>query len=235
LPSCSRTPATLGIFDPKHRGDRPHRPRRRGDAVLRRARNLNARHGLLATRRHGLRHPSTSTSTRRSRKPHGGGGPGRRPDRRELTASSPFLPRPQVVRREAPPNGGPPTFDLDEEPPRSRSGNCAVSRAINGVFRGGPGPTSCRSAAMGLQDVSEGRRAQRELPSSRGCARGAFGEHLPLGVRRALHARVSVLSGAADEEGARDPHARPRQSACSITACTRRTVYFPARRGRKRC
>jgi glycine dehydrogenase subunit 2 len=49
--------------------------------------------------------------------PHGGGGPGAGPiacsDRIE-----PFLPRPQVVRRE-PQNGGEPSFDLDYERPRS--------------------------------------------------------------------------------------------------------------------
>src|SRR4051794_5700594 len=49
--------------------------------------------------------------------PHGGGGPGAGPiavsDRIE-----PFLPRPQVVRREAQ-NGGEPSFDLDFERPKS--------------------------------------------------------------------------------------------------------------------
>jgi glycine dehydrogenase subunit 2 len=49
--------------------------------------------------------------------PHGGGGPGAGPiavsDRIE-----PFLPRPQVVRRE-PDNGGEPFFDLDYERPKS--------------------------------------------------------------------------------------------------------------------
>ncbi len=49
--------------------------------------------------------------------PHGGGGPGAGPiacsDRIE-----PFLPRPQVVRRE-PQNGGEPSFDLDFERPKS--------------------------------------------------------------------------------------------------------------------
>src|SRR5204863_1757092 len=49
--------------------------------------------------------------------PHGGGGPGAGPiavsDRIE-----PFLPRPQVVRRE-PSNGGEPFFDLDHDRPRS--------------------------------------------------------------------------------------------------------------------
>src|SRR6202035_5187047 len=53
--------------------------------------------------------------------PHGGGGPGAGPiavsDRIE-----PFLPRPQVVRREQGKgggNGGPPMFDLDYDRPRS--------------------------------------------------------------------------------------------------------------------
>ena len=49
--------------------------------------------------------------------PHGGGGPGAGP----IAASDriePFLPRPQVVRRE-PQNGGEPTFDLDYDRPKS--------------------------------------------------------------------------------------------------------------------
>ena len=49
--------------------------------------------------------------------PHGGGGPGAGPiavsDRIE-----PFLPRPQVVRRESD-NGGGPSFDLDLDRPKS--------------------------------------------------------------------------------------------------------------------
>ena len=49
--------------------------------------------------------------------PHGGGGPGAGP----IAASDriePFLPRPQVVRRESQ-NGGEPTFDLDYDGPKS--------------------------------------------------------------------------------------------------------------------
>jgi glycine dehydrogenase subunit 2 len=49
--------------------------------------------------------------------PHGGGGPGAGP----IAASDriePFLPRPQVVRRESQ-NGGEPTFDLDYDRPKS--------------------------------------------------------------------------------------------------------------------
>jgi glycine dehydrogenase subunit 2 len=49
--------------------------------------------------------------------PHGGGGPGAGP----IAASEriePYLPRPQVVRRESQ-NGGEPTFDLDFERPKS--------------------------------------------------------------------------------------------------------------------
>ncbi len=49
--------------------------------------------------------------------PHGGGGPGAGP----IAVSEriePFLPRPQVVRRESD-NGGGPSFDLDFERPKS--------------------------------------------------------------------------------------------------------------------
>ena len=63
--------------------------------------------------------------------PHGGGGPGAGPiavsDRIE-----PYLPRPQVVRRD--PENGTALYDLDYDRPRSPSAVCAASRATSGCF-----------------------------------------------------------------------------------------------------
>ena len=49
--------------------------------------------------------------------PHGGGGPGAGPGR-GTERIEPFLPRPQVVRRESG-NGAGPQFDLDDDQPES--------------------------------------------------------------------------------------------------------------------
>ena len=83
--------------------------------------------------------------------PHGGGGPGAGPiavsDRIE-----PFLPRPQVVRRGGD-NGGEPRSTSTTTGP-SRSAACAASRATSACSCA-PTPTSARSGADGLRDVSE--------------------------------------------------------------------------------
>ncbi len=121
--------------------------------------------------------------------PHGGGGPGAGPiavsDRIE-----PYLPRPQVVRRE-PANGGPPTYDLDEDRPKS-IGKLRGFQGNYGVFvrtwayilsLGGPG----------LQDVSEVAVLNANYLLSR--LRERVGEHLPLAFgERCMH--EFVLSGA---------------------------------------
>jgi glycine dehydrogenase subunit 2 len=121
--------------------------------------------------------------------PHGGGGPGAGPiavsDRIE-----PFLPRPQVVRRE-PSNGGPPTFDLDEDRPKS-IGKLRGFQGNYGVFvRTWAYILSLGGA--GLQDVSEVAVLNANYLLAR--LRERVGEHLPLAFgERCMH--EFVLSGA---------------------------------------
>ena len=75
--------------------------------------------------------------------PHGGGGPGAGP----IAVSEriePFLPRPQVVRREGD-NGGGPTSSTSTSSGPSRSAACAASRATS-ASSSAPTPTSSASA-----------------------------------------------------------------------------------------
>ncbi|HVD85819.1 MAG TPA: aminomethyl-transferring glycine dehydrogenase subunit GcvPB, partial [Solirubrobacterales bacterium] len=122
--------------------------------------------------------------------PHGGGGPGAGPiacsDRIE-----PYLPRPQVVRREAQ-NGGEPSFDLDFERPKS-IGRLRGFQGNFGVF--------VRSYAYilslggdGLQEASETAvlNANYLLAKMSG---GKAGRYTPVAFdRRCMH--EFVLSGA---------------------------------------
>jgi glycine dehydrogenase subunit 2 len=122
--------------------------------------------------------------------PHGGGGPGAGPiavsDRIE-----PYLPRPQVVKR-APANGGPPTFDLDEDRPKS-IGKLRGFQGNYGVFV--RTYAYIRSlGAEGLKDVSEVAVLNANYLLAR--LRERVGEHLPLAFgERCMH--EFVLSGAA--------------------------------------
>ncbi|HUR85840.1 MAG TPA: aminomethyl-transferring glycine dehydrogenase subunit GcvPB [Solirubrobacteraceae bacterium] len=121
--------------------------------------------------------------------PHGGGGPGAGPiavsDRIE-----PYLPRPQVVRRK-PANGGPPTFDLDDDRPKS-IGKLRGFQGNYGVF--------VRTYAYirslggeGLQDVSEVAVLNANYLLAR--LREEVGDTLPLAFgERCMH--EFVLSGA---------------------------------------
>jgi glycine cleavage system P protein (glycine dehydrogenase) subunit 2 len=121
--------------------------------------------------------------------PHGGGGPGAGPiavsDRIE-----PYLPRPQVVRR-PPTNGGPPTFDLDHDRPKS-IGKLRGFQGNYGVF--------VRTyayilslGAEGLQEVSEVSVLNANYLLAR--LRQTVGTHLPLAFgERCMH--EFVLSGA---------------------------------------
>jgi glycine dehydrogenase subunit 2 len=121
--------------------------------------------------------------------PHGGGGPGAGPiavsDRIE-----PFLPRPQVVRRE-PANGGPPAYDLDEDRPKS-IGKLRGFQGNYGVFV--RTYAYIRSlGAEGLQDVSEVAVLNANYLLAR--LRERVGEHLPLAFgERCMH--EFVLTGA---------------------------------------
>jgi glycine cleavage system P protein (glycine dehydrogenase) subunit 2 len=122
--------------------------------------------------------------------PHGGGGPGAGPiacsDRIE-----PYLPRPQVVRREAR-NGGEPYFDLDYERPKS-IGRLRGFQGNFGVF--------VRSYAYmlslggdGLQEASETAVLNANYLLARMRA-GSAGRYTPVAFdRRPMH--EFVLSGA---------------------------------------
>jgi glycine dehydrogenase subunit 2 len=121
--------------------------------------------------------------------PHGGGGPGAGPiavsDRIE-----PFLPRPQVVRRE-PENGGSPRFDLDRERPKS-IGRLRGFQGNFGVF--------VRSYAYilslggdGLAEASETAVLNANYLKAR-LAEGRAGQRLPIAFdRHCMH--EFVLSG----------------------------------------
>jgi glycine dehydrogenase subunit 2 len=121
--------------------------------------------------------------------PHGGGGPGAGPiavsDRIE-----PYLPRPQVVRR-PPSNGGPPTFDLDDDRPKS-IGKLRGFQGNYGVFV--RTYAYIRSlGAEGLQEVSEVSVLNANYLLAR--LREKVGDRLPLAFgERCMH--EFVLSGA---------------------------------------
>ena len=121
--------------------------------------------------------------------PHGGGGPGAGP----IAVSEriePFLPRPQVVRREGD-NGGGPSFDLDLERPKS-IGRLRGFQGNFGVF--------VRSYAYilslgadGLAEASETAVLNANYLKAR-LAEGRAGERLPIAFdRHCMH--EFVLSG----------------------------------------
>ena len=121
--------------------------------------------------------------------PHGGGGPGAGPIA-VSDAIEPFLPRPQVVRR-APANGGPPTFDLDDDRPKS-IGKLRGFQGNYGVFV--RTYAYIRSlGAEGLKEVSEVAVLNANYLLAR--LRDEVGDLLPLAFgERCLH--EFVLSGA---------------------------------------
>ena len=122
--------------------------------------------------------------------PHGGGGPGAGP----IACSEriePYLPRPQVVRREAQ-NGGEPSFDLDFDRPKS-IGRLRGFQGNFGVF--------VRSYAYilslggdGLQEASETAVLNANYLLAR-MSEGTAGRYAPVAFdRRPMH--EFVLSGA---------------------------------------
>ncbi len=121
--------------------------------------------------------------------PHGGGGPGAGP----IAVSEriePYLPRPQVVRRESD-NGGGPSFDLDHERPKS-IGRLRGFQGNFGVF--------VRSYAYilslgadGLSEASETAVLNANYLKAR-LAEGRAGKRLPIAFdRHCMH--EFVLSG----------------------------------------
>jgi glycine dehydrogenase subunit 2 len=121
--------------------------------------------------------------------PHGGGGPGAGP----IAVSEriePFLPRPQVVRRESG-NGSGPTYDLDRDRPKS-IGRLRGFQGNFGVF--------VRSYAYilslgadGLTEASETAVLNANYLKAR-LAEGRAGKHLPVAFERhCMH--EFVLSG----------------------------------------
>jgi glycine dehydrogenase subunit 2 len=121
--------------------------------------------------------------------PHGGGGPGAGPiavaDRIE-----PFLPRPQVVRRESE-NGAEPFFDLDYDRPKS-IGRLRGFQGNYGVFVRSYAYVRSLGAA-GLRDVSEVAVLNANYLLARLRAEGVL-EHLPVAYER-ICMHEFVLSG----------------------------------------
>jgi glycine dehydrogenase subunit 2 len=127
--------------------------------------------------------------------PHGGGGPGSGPiavsDRIE-----PFLPKPQVVRREASNGHGAPFFDLDFDRPKS-IGRLRGFQGNFGVFVRAYAYI-CSVGGDGLKDVSEAAVLNANYLRAR-LAEEGIGEYLPIAFDR-LCMHEFVLSG----RGARD-------------------------------
>src|SRR4051812_48654069 len=127
--------------------------------------------------------------------PHGGGGPGAGP----IAVSEriePYLPRPQVVRREGSNGGGEAYFDLDHDRPKSI-----------GRLRGFPGnfgvfvrsyPYICSIGGDGLRDVSEPAVLNANYLRAR-LAEAGIAESLPIAFDR-LCMHEFVLSGRGAKE-----------------------------------
>jgi glycine dehydrogenase subunit 2 len=123
--------------------------------------------------------------------PHGGGGPGAGPiavsDRIE-----PFLPRPQVIRRESTSNGSEPYYDLDYDRPKS-IGRLRGFQGNYGVFVRSYAYIRSLGAA-GLRDVSEVAVLNANYLLARLRREGAL-EYLPVAYDR-ICMHEFVLSGA---------------------------------------
>jgi glycine dehydrogenase subunit 2 len=127
--------------------------------------------------------------------PHGGGGPGAGP----IAVSEriePYLPRPQVVRREGQNGGGEPFFDLDFERPKS-IGRLRGFQGNFGVFVRSYAYI-CSVGGDGLKDVSETAVLNANYLRAR-LAEEGVAEYLPIAFDR-LCMHEFVLSG----KGARD-------------------------------
>jgi glycine dehydrogenase subunit 2 len=154
--------------------------------------------------------------------PHGGGGPGAGPiavsDRIE-----PFLPRPQVVRREQGSNGRPePFFDLDFERPRS-IGRLRGFQGNFGVFVRSYAYI-CSVGGDGLKDVSETAVLNANYLRARLAEKG-IAEYLPIAFDRlCMHEFVLSGRGARDQLGIRTLDIAKRLLDHKVHPPT---VYFP--------
>ncbi len=152
--------------------------------------------------------------------PHGGGGPGAGPIA-VAQRIEPFLPRPQVVRRESD-NGGGPWFDLDYDRPKS-IGRLRGFQGNYGVFV--RAYAYIRSlGATGLRDVSETAVLNANYLLAKLRAEGVL-EHLPAAYER-ICMHEFVLSGAPMR---RDLHIRTLDLAKRLLdhGVHPPTVYFP--------
>jgi glycine dehydrogenase subunit 2 len=152
--------------------------------------------------------------------PHGGGGPGAGPiavsDRME-----PFLPRPQVVRREGS-NGGEPFFDLDFERPKS-IGRLRGFQGNFGVFVRAYAYI-CSVGGDGLKDVSETAVLNANYLRARLAGEG-IGEYLPIAFDRlCMHEFVLSGRGAKEKLGIRTLDIAKRLLDHGVHPPT---VYFP--------
>ncbi|HEY1597378.1 MAG TPA: aminomethyl-transferring glycine dehydrogenase subunit GcvPB, partial [Thermoleophilaceae bacterium] len=154
--------------------------------------------------------------------PHGGGGPGAGPiavsDRIE-----PFLPRPQVVRREQGSNGQrEPFFDLDFERPRS-IGRLRGFQGNFGVFVRSYAYI-CSVGGDGLKDVSETAVLNANYLRARLADEG-IAEYLPIAFDRlCMHEFVLSGRGARDQLGIRTLDIAKRLLDHKVHPPT---VYFP--------
>jgi glycine cleavage system P protein (glycine dehydrogenase) subunit 2 len=127
--------------------------------------------------------------------PHGGGGPGAGPIA-VADHIEPFLPKPQVVRREGSNGQGEPFFDLDFDRPKS-IGRLRGFQGNFGVFVRSYAYI-CSVGGDGLRDVSETAVLNANYLRAR-LAEEGIGEYLPIAFDR-LCMHEFVLSG----RGARD-------------------------------
>jgi glycine dehydrogenase subunit 2 len=153
--------------------------------------------------------------------PHGGGGPGAGPiavsDRME-----PFLPRPQVVRREGSNGGGEPFFDLDFERPKS-IGRLRGFQGNFGVFVRAYAYI-CSVGGDGLKDVSETAVLNANYLRARLAGEG-IGEYLPIAFDRlCMHEFVLSGRGAKEKLGIRTLDIAKRLLDHGVHPPT---VYFP--------
>ena len=149
--------------------------------------------------------------------PHGGGGPGAGP----IAVSEriePFLPRPQVVRRESRRERQPsPFYDLDYDRPKS-IGRLRGFQGNYGVFVRSYAYIRSLGAA-GLREVSEVAVLNANYLLARLRREGVL-EYLPAAYER-LCMHEFVLSGAPMKRELRSRRSTS-PSGCSTTACTRR-------------